>query len=180
MSNAGILLLFFLGIFTFVNLAQGVDPEERQVVKREASPLADPTKNNKNPHENKPNKRNGKKASNGKNKQKGRKGKSNKNAGKGSRKVTKQTGNKSSRRARRRKQKSQRKGKKGKKGKKSDRRSQNKNPANQNKKSARNEKGRQITGNATSCIINLALYAKLNDKKATSIIKQVATNYFSH
>merc|ERR1711962_727785 len=33
--------------------------------------------------------------------------------------------------------------------------------------------GRQITGNATSCAMKLVLYARLNEKKASSISKQV-------
>merc|ERR1711971_1456882 len=34
--------------------------------------------------------------------------------------------------------------------------------------------GRQITGNATSCAMKLVLYARLNEKKASSISKQIA------
>lgn len=33
--------------------------------------------------------------------------------------------------------------------------------------------GRQITGNATSCVMKLVKYARLNDKKASAVVKQV-------
>merc|ERR1712037_717787 len=40
--------------------------------------------------------------------------------------------------------------------------------------SSRGSTGRQITGNATSCAMKLVLYARLNEKKASSISKQIA------
>lgn len=36
--------------------------------------------------------------------------------------------------------------------------------------------GRQITGNATSCVMKLVKYARLNDKKASALVKQVGAS----
>jgi len=54
MRNKGVLLFFLFGIFTFVALAQEVEPEEGKVVKREASLQAEPRTKGKKEKDNKP------------------------------------------------------------------------------------------------------------------------------